>query len=93
MAASCAPAGERASPEPRPMPPVKLTDDELDAVLAAARPIAVERRDGFLQAVAAALDGRELGPGLIQRIIAETQRAFFDPPDLGHVPGVKSKYR
>jgi hypothetical protein len=34
----------------------------------------------------------ELGPGVVHRICAEQQRAFFDPPDLGHGNGV-SKYR
>jgi hypothetical protein len=29
------------------MPPIRLSDSELDAVMAAARPIAVERRDAF----------------------------------------------
>jgi hypothetical protein len=43
------------------MPPIRLSDSELDAVMAAARPLAVERRDAFLQAVAGALQGcREL---------------------------------
>jgi hypothetical protein len=37
------------------MPPIKLSDDELNAVLAAARPLAVEMRDPFLHAVAHAL--------------------------------------
>lgn len=76
------------------MPPIRLTDSELDAVLAAARPIAVERRDAFLQQVAASLSGcAEVGPGIVHRVCAETQRAFFDPPDLGHVVGAQSKYR
>jgi hypothetical protein len=69
------------------MPPIRLSDSELDAVMAAARPLPVERRDAFLQAVATALHGRELGHGLIHRILVETQRAFFDPPDLQrHIP-------
>ena len=35
------------------MPPIHISDDELDAVLAAARPIDVNsRRDAFLQDVA-----------------------------------------
>jgi len=73
------------------MPPIRLTDSELDAVLAAARPIAVERRD---EQVAASLSGcAEVGPGIVHRVCAETQRAFFDPPDLGHVVGAQSKYR
>jgi hypothetical protein len=69
------------------MPPLHLTDSELDAVMAACRPLPVERRDAFLQAVAAEL-GRcgEIGPGIVARICAESQRAFFEPPDLQH-PG------
>jgi len=35
--------------------PIRLTDSQLDAVISAARPLAVERRDAFLQAVAGAL--------------------------------------
>jgi hypothetical protein len=67
------------------MPPIRLSDSELDAVIAAARPLAVERRDAFLQAVAGALQGcREVGPGVVHRVCAETQRAFFAPPDLSH---------
>jgi hypothetical protein len=63
--------------------PVRLTDDELSTVMAAARPLPVERRDAFLQQVAAALQAcREIGPGAVYRAVAETQRAFFDPPDL-----------
>ena len=70
------------------MPPLALTDSELDAVLAAARPLPVERRDAFLQAVAAELRGREVGPGLVHRVVAQVQREFFDTPDLsrGHAP-------
>jgi hypothetical protein len=49
--------------------------------MSAARPIAVERRDAFLQQVAAELRGREvLGPGLVHRICAEVQREHFDAP-------------
>jgi hypothetical protein len=69
------------------MPPIRLSDSELDAVMAAARPLAVDRRDAFLQAVAGALQGcGEIGPGVVHRVCAEIQRAFFDPPDLSH-PG------
>jgi hypothetical protein len=66
---------------------LRLSDSELDAVMAAARPLPVERRDAFLQAVAGALQGcRELGPGVVHRICVTAQREFFDPPDLSH-PG------
>jgi hypothetical protein len=70
--------------------PIRLTDSELDAVMAAARPIAIGRRDAFLKAVASRLAGQgELGPGVVYRVVSETQRAFFDPPDLdGRMPRI-----
>jgi hypothetical protein len=65
------------------MPPIRLSDSELDAVMAAARPIAIDRRDAFLQQVASSLQRcGELGPGVVYRVVSEAQRAFFDPPDL-----------
>jgi hypothetical protein len=71
------------------MPPIRLSDSELDAVMAAARPLPVACRDAFLQAVAADLRGREVGPGTVHRAIAKAQREFFDPPDLdGRMPRV-----
>jgi hypothetical protein len=39
------------------MAPIRLTDEQLDAIFRAARPLRVADRDGFLQAVAAALQG------------------------------------
>lgn len=76
------------------MSPIRLTDAELDAVMAAARPIAVDRRDEFLQRVASEL-GRcsELGDGAVYRICAAMQREFFDAPDFEETRGRWSKYR
>jgi hypothetical protein len=51
------------------MPPIRLSDSELDAVMSAARPIPVGQRDAFLQQVAAELQGRELGPGVVYRVL------------------------
>jgi hypothetical protein len=63
------------------MPPIHLSDDELAAVMRAAQPIAIDRREAFLQQVATALASCvEIGPGTVHRICAATQRAFFDPP-------------
>jgi hypothetical protein len=64
--------------------PIKLSDNELDAVMAAARPLPVEMRDAFLQAVARALRrcNGDIGPGLVHRVVRELQPEFFDPPDL-----------
>jgi hypothetical protein len=70
------------------LPPalLSLSDSEMTALMQASRPIRPEMRDAFLEAVATEL-GRylEVGPGLVHRIARETQRRFFDPPDLtGH---------
>jgi hypothetical protein len=63
--------------------PLRLSDAELDALYRAARPIAQDRRDAFLQAVADALAGlSELGPGATYRVIRDVQKQFFDPPDF-----------
>jgi hypothetical protein len=53
------------------MPSIRLSDSELAAVFAAARPVAVERRDAFLQEVASLLSGCvEVEPGTVHRAIA-----------------------
>jgi hypothetical protein len=64
---------------------LKLTDSELDAVFSAARPLDLDLRDPFLQAVANALMADcsgEIGPGTVARVCREMQRQFFDPPDF-----------
>jgi hypothetical protein len=76
------------------MPPIRLSDAELDAVFAAARPLDVDLHDAFLRAVAHALQqdcAGEVGPGTVARVCRELQRQFFHPPDFG--PGTTSKYR
>jgi hypothetical protein len=65
---------------------LRLTDDQLAAMLRAAEPLAVGDRGAFLQDVAAALQGQELGDGAIYRTIALVQRRYYDPPILGHEP-------
>jgi hypothetical protein len=65
------------------MPPIKLTDEELTHVFEAARPLAVNRRDDFLQEVARLLRGSDMvGPGTVHRAIEQAQRLHFDPPQL-----------
>jgi hypothetical protein len=75
--------------------PVKLTDDELDAVFRAAAPLAVEDRDQFLCDVAAELRGREVGPGLVARVCVEVQKRYLFAPDLSRAAGgtTRIKYR
>jgi len=78
------------------MPPLRLTDSELDTVMTTARPLPVESRDPFLRAVAHEL-GRcgEIGPGIVHQVCREQQRIFMNGnwPDLGRATGSASKYR
>jgi len=74
------------------MPPVRLSDSELDAVMLAARPLDHNVRDAFLQHVAEELSTcTEIGPGVVGRVCREAQRKFFDPPQIDG-PGAGSKY-
>jgi len=66
----------------RPMP-LSFSDDELMAVMEAARPIDPRCRDQFLRDVAAELAKYELlGPGIVGRVVAKVQRAHLSPPSL-----------
>jgi hypothetical protein len=65
------------------MPPLRLTDSQITAVFAAARPLAVQDRDPFLQEVAGLLQGIvDPGDGDVARAIRAVQRRHFDPPEL-----------
>jgi hypothetical protein len=63
-----------------PDSPLRLTDIQLAAVLRAAEPLAVGNRGAFLQDVATALQGQELGDGTVYRVVAQVQRRYYDPP-------------
>jgi hypothetical protein len=66
---------------PRRMPPLRLTDSQITAIFAAARPLAVQDRDPFLQEVAGLLQGIvDPGDGDVARAIRAVQRKHFDPP-------------
>jgi hypothetical protein len=63
--------------------PIALSDDELDAIMNAAKPLQPANRDRFLRAVAEAITALpEVGPGSVHRAIAELQRHYFVAPDL-----------
>jgi hypothetical protein len=63
---------------------VHLTDDELDTVFQAARPLRPGDRDAFLQHVADQLSAcPEIGPGTVARACRTAQKQFFDPPLQG----------
>jgi hypothetical protein len=71
--------------------PLALTDEQLDIVMAACRPLAPHRRDSFVNEVATELARyQELGVGVVHRVCATVQRRHFDPPQLDHDV---SKYR
>ena len=62
---------------------ISLSDDELSAITDACRPLRLQDRDPFLRALAAEIAKQPaVGPGLIHRLIVETQRQFFDPLNL-----------
>ena len=55
--------------------PLSLSDDEYNAVQAAAAPIHPLQRDAFLKALAAELERQPVvGPGLVHRLAADLQR-------------------
>jgi hypothetical protein len=63
--------------------PIALSDDELQAVMDAARPLAPRDRDQFLRRIAAVITALPVrGPGVIHRAIRSTWREFYDVPDL-----------
>src|SRR5262245_46789923 len=65
------------------MAPISLSDEELTAIMSACQPLDVQSRGPFLEVVARALQGCDvIGPGTVHRIIVETQRHFFHPPNL-----------
>jgi hypothetical protein len=72
------------------MPPLKLNDEQLTAIMRGAAPLAPNRRDAYLREIAAALAGQELGDGIIGRTIREIQKRHYDAPTLDHD---HSKYR
>ena len=65
---------------------IALTDDELNIVMAAARPLPVRSREGFLLDVAAVLTSypaEQRGVGVVYRVAREMQRRHFGaPPNL-----------
>jgi hypothetical protein len=61
--------------------PLALDDDEMQAVLDAAKPLPPDRRAAFLADVAEALaTAGEVGPGSLHRVIRVCAARHFDPP-------------
>ena len=68
------------------MPPLGLTDDQLDVIQRLAEPLDPQDRDACLRRVAALLDGHEIGDGAISRAARQAQHELFRPPDVPHEP-------
>jgi hypothetical protein len=69
---------------------LSLSDSQLDAIMAASRPLSPPDRVAFLEMIAQELAGhRDLGDGSVYRVVRDLQRKFFSPPDLSH----STKYR
>jgi hypothetical protein len=62
--------------------PVHLSDDQIDQIFRASRPIHVRDRDAFMQAVADGLRGKVIGDGEVFRAVREAQRRFYKAPEL-----------
>jgi hypothetical protein len=64
-------------PTPEPPMPLSLSDDEYNAVQAAAAPIHPMQRDAFLKALAVELERHPVvGPGVAFRAAAALQKTF-----------------
>jgi hypothetical protein len=77
------------------MPPLALTDEQMNAVMRGAAPLRPQDRDAYLRQVAEQLRGQEpLGDGLVGRVVRDVQRRFWDPPQFATgAPGRGAKYR
>ena len=66
------------------MPPLALSDTQLDTLHRLSWPLAAADRGPFLEAVAAKLAEHPelLGDGHIARVALEIQRRFWCPPDI-----------
>jgi hypothetical protein len=70
----------RGNPARRINRPIRLTDEQLDAIRRAALPLAPADRAAFLEAVAESLRGREVSDGRVYLAIAEALRRYWRPP-------------
>jgi hypothetical protein len=62
--------------------PLHFSDEEMDLLLALARPIEPAQRSAFLDAVAAAIEGQASGRGLVHQVGRRIQRQFWTPPEI-----------
>jgi hypothetical protein len=61
--------------------PLALTDAQITAVMALARPLSPDQRTAFVELLAAKLNGhREIGDGTLYQLCRDLQRELFSPP-------------
>jgi hypothetical protein len=65
--------------------PLRFSDTQLDQIMRCAAPLHPRVRTAFVEAVANALRGQELGDGVVFRACRQVLRdsTMFDPPELG----------
>jgi hypothetical protein len=77
-------AADRVNPQPTALsnsePPLALTDDQLDTIMKHAMPLHPRLRRAFVEHVAVALRGVEIGDGSLHRACVMVWRQMFDPP-------------
>jgi hypothetical protein len=66
--------------------PICLSERQSLAVTRAAAALPLADRDPFLEAVAKALAGQEIGDGAVHRAVAAAFQAFWKPPETPHTP-------
>ena len=62
----------------------KLSPDQADAVLRAARPLPPADHNAFLEEVSSTLAELEIGDGVVHRVCRDIQRKYWGSPNLSH---------
>jgi hypothetical protein len=70
---------------------LSFTDDQIDAIMRAATPLSPDDRSSFLEEIAAKLDGKVLGDGIVFRAIREIQGRYLNPPEK-LAPGPRAEH-
>jgi hypothetical protein len=73
------------------MQALSFTDEQLSALMRAATPIPPADRSAFLEAVAAKLDCKVLGDGVVFRTIRDVQARYLSPSER-LAPGPRAEH-
>jgi hypothetical protein len=70
------------------MQPLRLTDDQINAIFAVSHPLPPDSRSAFLEHCARELAQLPaIGDGAVHRVVMQVQQLYFDPPSLEVVGG------